>query len=125
MLKLDTAGNFVWVDQLGGRQGMNALAEAHAVTSDAAGNIYVGGVFSGTGDFDPGPGTYDLTVPNGDSNSAFVVKLTPAGGLVWADARGDVFLVGGCSTGQDLDPTSGTYAAPGSDTYLVKLTPKH
>jgi hypothetical protein len=49
---------------------------------DGAGNTCVVGAFFGTTDFDPGPGTYELTPePGGD---LFAAKYDPAGNLLWA-----------------------------------------
>jgi ribosomal protein S16 len=56
------------------------------VASDADGNAYVAGHFEGTADFDPGPGTVDLTSAGG--SDVFVAKYTAAGALVWARRMG-------------------------------------
>jgi len=67
--KLDVSGNFVWAKQMGG----SAHDWCHSGTVDANGNVYLTGWFEGTGDFDPGPGVYNLT-PTGNPDG-FVVKL--------------------------------------------------
>jgi hypothetical protein len=46
---------------------------------DLAGNIYTTGTFRGTADFDPGPGTFNLTSSGG--NEVFVSKLVQTGPL--------------------------------------------
>src|SRR5688572_12373830 len=53
----------------------------NSIKADAAGNVYSTGYFKGIADFDPGPGTYNLTatVPG-----MFISKLDPAGKFVWA-----------------------------------------
>src|SRR5438552_2041239 len=57
-----------------------------AIAVDAAGNVYATGGFSGTVDFDPGPGVFNLTSAGG--YDAFVSKLDGAGNFVWARALG-------------------------------------
>ncbi|MEN6494052.1 MAG: SdrD B-like domain-containing protein, partial [Thermoguttaceae bacterium] len=60
--------------------------EGQSVTVDAAGNVYVAGSFSGTVDFDSGPGTYNLT--SAGSKDAFVAKYSSTGALLWARSMG-------------------------------------
>src|SRR5688572_21248064 len=76
--KLDSSGNLVWVIQLGGP----GADRAEYVNVDALGNIYVTGSFTGTADFDPGPGTASLSAAAG--TDAFVAKYDGAGNYVWA-----------------------------------------
>jgi hypothetical protein len=78
--KLDPSnGATVWSDNFGdGGRGIKA---------DAAGNVFVTGVFRGTVDFNPGPGTSNLTSPKVKGQYAdegFVVKLTTDNNFVWA-----------------------------------------
>lgn len=120
ILKLDAAGNFVWVKQIGG----TSLERAHAITVDAPGNIYVtGDFFDFAVDFDPGPGTYNL--PNSGTGDIFVMKLDPAGDFVWArqmgginneqgnciavDAAGNVYTSGHFLGPGDYDPGPGVF----------------
>jgi hypothetical protein len=55
------------------------------VAVDELGNVYVSGIIDGTGDFDPGPGTYSLTA---DSQDAYVTKLDANGDFVWVHQLG-------------------------------------
>ena len=55
--------------------------EGLAVAVDGDGNIYTAGTFEVTVDFDPGPGTTNLT-PSGQKN-VFVSKVDSSGDLVW------------------------------------------
>jgi hypothetical protein len=74
LLKLDTAGNFLFATQFG------SSGVGYDVTLDDTGNVYVGGYFTGTADFDPGPGAYNLTASGGVDG--FIVKLNPANAFV-------------------------------------------
>ncbi|MCE3259937.1 MAG: hypothetical protein K0S12_1578 [Bacteroidetes bacterium] len=77
--KLDNNGNFIWAKHLG-----NSVAqEAYTIKTDASGNVYVGGKFQGTLDFDPGPSTYTLAA-SGSSYDGFLMKLDPSGNFLWA-----------------------------------------
>jgi Beta-propeller repeat len=67
---------------------------AQSIAVDDAGNSYVTGYFTGTVDFDPGPGEAELLSGNGTTD-AFVAKYDPSGELLW------VFRLGGKS-GDDL-----------------------
>ncbi|MDK9723001.1 MAG: putative Ig domain-containing protein [Rhodospirillales bacterium] len=73
---------------------------------DGSGNVYTTGSFNGTGDFDPGAGTTDLTSAGG--TDTFVQKLDATGALVWARAMG-----GGADSGSRiaLDGSSYVYAS--------------
>ena len=53
------------------------------MASDAAGNVYTTGAFSGTIDADPGPGASNLTA--GGTGDVLVSKLNSSGDFVWAD----------------------------------------
>jgi hypothetical protein len=67
--KLDSAGNFVWANQLGGASGDSA---GYPVL-DSSDNLYIAGSFSGTVDVDPGPETFFLTAIDG--SDVFVSKF--------------------------------------------------
>lgn len=85
ILKLDAAGNFVWVKIFSGT--VNAATIGHSIEIDMNGNIYTTGRFqNGTVDFDPGPGTINLT-PVGSSDM-FISKLDVSGNGIWAKKIG-------------------------------------
>jgi len=60
--------------------------EGQAVTVDGVGNAYVTGNFESIVDFDPGPGTFNLTSVGG--SDIFVAKYSSSGALVWARRAG-------------------------------------
>ena len=119
ILKLDAAGDFVWVKQIGNTGG----DWAREVKFDTAGNIYVTGAFAGTVDFDPNAGTYNLT-SNG-TYDAFILKMDTSGNLIWAknvggsfgaytdsiyiDANDNVYTTGSFSETADFDPSTAVY----------------
>ena len=131
--KLDVAGNSVWARALGG----TSQDVGSGVGLDAAGHVYIAGRFAGTVDFDPGPGTFNLT--SAGAHDAFVIKLDSAGNFVWAkqlggtgndqglalavDAAGSGHTVGFFSSTVDFDPGAGTFnlTATGSDVFVSKL----
>ena len=58
----------------------------HSVVTDAAGNIYTAGYFSGTCDFDPGAGTAIVTGWGGmaeGARDAFIIKFDASGNFLW------------------------------------------
>lgn len=85
LLKLDPSGNFLWVKSFGGSIGGNS---GNTIAFDSAGNLYFGGNFAGTADFDPGAGTALVTAATGED--AFIVKLDSNGNYVWARSFGGV-----------------------------------
>ncbi|MFI5203329.1 MAG: T9SS type A sorting domain-containing protein [Flavobacteriales bacterium] len=118
VLKLDAAGNFVWVKTTGDAN----YDEAYGITEDASGNILSVGYYDGIVDFDPGVATFNLTSQS--SEDAFIQKLDASGNFVWAkslggnssdvatsvatDATGDVYTAGHFSLTSDFDPGAGT-----------------
>ena len=132
--RLDRNGNFIWAKQfVGGSQW------CYSMTLDNTGNIYTTGYFGTTLDFDPGPGTYNLSA---SGYNMFVSKLDGSGNFVWAkqiggtatiisnsiavDAIGDVYTTGYFLSGQvDFDPGAGTYvltSGDGDNIFVHKLS---
>ena len=132
--KLDTAGNFIWAKSMGG----TGEDKAFPLTSDGNGSLYMSGIFSGTADFDPGPGVYNLNSAGG--YDIFICKLDTAGNMIWAKSmggsgddrgntisvanNGDIYLAGDFSATADLDPETSTYyltSAGNTDIFIEKL----
>jgi hypothetical protein len=87
--KLDASGNFVWAKRIGGISNdyMGSLVV------DRSSNVYLTGEFSGTCDFDPDTGTFNLTA-NG-TLAIFICKLNGSGNFDWAksiNCTGDVYV---------------------------------
>ena len=74
----DISGNLIWVKAIGGTD----FDQGYGVAVDSSSNVYTTGTFTGTVDFDPGLGTFNLT--SGTDQSIFVSKLSSTGQFVWA-----------------------------------------
>jgi hypothetical protein len=134
--KSDPSGNLLWAARLGG----SSLDFAWGATTDNQDNVIITGSFIGTADFDPGPAVVNLTASAW--SDVFVVKLSPAGNLIWAksmgssdnddygygvntDASGNVYVTGTFSGNGDFDPGAPVYSmtsAGGPDVFVCKLT---
>lgn len=118
--KLDVLGNYVWAKKIGGTT-TNVSA---SVAVDGKGNVYTTGTFTGTADFDPGPGIYNLTSRgDGVKGDAIISKLDSAGNFLWAkqlggtdsdggvciklDIEGNAYTVGSFNGTADFDPGPG------------------
>jgi hypothetical protein len=131
--KLDGSGNLIWIKQLGGTDGDQGIA----MTIDAAGMVYITGTFFQTADFDPGPGTFNMTAVG--FSDIFICKLDNTGNLIWAkqfagnnsdlvraigvDNTGSVYTAGTFYTTTDFDPGSGinNLTSNGQDGFVSKL----
>jgi len=132
--KLDSSGNFVWAKNMGGTDWDFGLG----IAVDSSGNIYTTGSFEGTADFDPGPGTSNLT--GAGLPDIFVSKLDSSGNFVWAksigaasfdtgigialDSSGNIYTTGSFEGTADFDPGAGTSnltSAGSSDMFVSKL----
>ncbi len=70
--KLNANGNFISAKNIGSSVG---AAVGSGIVSDALSNIYTTGYFSGTTDFDPNTGVFNLASP-GTQADVFVLKLS-------------------------------------------------
>lgn len=130
--KYDADGNYVFANGIGGAN----YDEATSLKVDAAGNVYATGYFSGTPDFDPGPGVVNL--PSSGPYNVFLVKYDSNGNYVFAkniggsdaelgnalalDGSGNIYIAGGYSGTVDFDPGPGVanLTAGVNDIFLAK-----
>jgi len=137
-LKIDTSGNFIWAQSIGSTN----LDEGVGVSTDESGNVYFDGYFSGTIDFDFGPGVFNVS-SSGTLNSwdRFILKVDPNGNFIWVRnwaigqttgtysntlkvKSGYVYSIGSYENSTDFDPTAGVYtlvSAGNRDIYVSKF----
>lgn len=133
LVKLTAGGAFRWARRFGGTSTDFGDAIAATNTSD----VYIGGKFAGTADFDPGAGTVNLVSLGGED--AYVCKLDSSGNLLWAvsagstggdhvsalatDANGNVYAIGLFYGTVDFDPGPGvtSLTATSGDLFIWKL----
>lgn len=134
--KFDGSGFYLWGHAIGG-QGFDGAVTVAADNSD---NVFVGGYFAETVDFDPSATVNNITAVN--YSDAFVIKYNAAGDLSWvktfpatlgnfsevksvhSDGQGAMYATGSYNDGIDIDPGSGTAMLTGfggDDIFLVKL----
>lgn len=128
--------NFLWATQTGNA----GWDEGTSIKTDHDNNVYTAGFFTGTVDFDPGAGTFNLTSTG--ERDAFISKLNPDGQLLWVkqfgdsafidekcalalDTPGNVYITGSFLGTVDFDPGSGStlLTSQGSDrdVFIQKL----
>lgn len=143
ILKLDTAGNFVWARQIGGDNlSVLSFCFANAIAIDAQENVYTSGPYFGDPDFDPDPVT-NYNLPATGISEGFLSKLDSAGHFVWAkatsgngainfgysvatDAAGNVYAAGEFSETTNFYtglPGDTLKALGGKDIFISKLSP--
>ena len=116
--KMDSSGNFLWAKSMGG----SVTDHFFTLTTDASGNVYTAGIFTGTIDFDPGVGVFNLT-----SNGTIIQKMDASGNFLWAkslpgtlpgrtsksittDTSGNVYTTGAFyGLNVDFDPGAGIF----------------
>jgi gliding motility-associated-like protein len=84
--KFDSNGNFLWVKTFGGLT--IGWDEIFAITTDAAGNVYVTGFFKNTVDFDPGAAVFNMTEMGYGSGDMFISKFDTNGNFIFAKQIG-------------------------------------
>ena len=132
VVKYNSNGQIVWGKNFGS---VGANCNAASIAVDNSGNVNTTGGFSGTVDFDPGGGEYNLV---GGFESVFVLKLGSTGDFLWAvslatqaassiavDGTGNVITTGILNNSNvDFDPGAGELllsSTLGYDIYVWKL----
>ncbi|MEO6831751.1 MAG: T9SS type A sorting domain-containing protein, partial [Chitinophagaceae bacterium] len=144
ILKLDSAGNFVWVKDIGFQISPGSIV-ANAEKRDKNGYLYFAAAVNGDGinplDVDPGPGVYNIAPNLGD---LLIEKLDSNGNFVWAkvitgdnakspyfldvDSASNVFVSGPFKGSADFDPGPAVYTltatppalGPSNDIFIAK-----
>jgi hypothetical protein len=122
--KLSSSGNFIWAKQFTG----SIYQYGYSVFVDQNANIYVGGSFGNTVDFDPGASVYNLTSKGYED--MFLCKLDSNGNFLWAHSAGNtgydiissiktdknnnVYATGYFQNIVDFDPGPTTYTLNGN-----------
>ncbi len=126
---------FEWAKKMGGI----AADGGHSIALDVFGNVYTTGLFRGTADFDPGPGTFNLTALN-NYGDMFISKIDHQGSFVWAkrigvsiygttasitiDMDGSVYTTSAFGGTNDFDPGPGVFnltTKGGQGIFILKL----
>jgi hypothetical protein len=136
VLKLNSAGGFVWARGFGSP----SSDYGWGLALDDSKNVYTSGTFRATGDFDPGPGTF--TVSSLGNEDFFVQKMDSAGNFIWAKCGGGsvtsdrcnavfadknqyVYATGDFYGAVDFDPGTAVYTltttAFSRDAYVIKF----
>ena len=103
IVKLNTDGNFIWAKNFGSAD--QTWLYNISIAVDAQQNIYTAGNLTGTGDFDPGKGVFNLTSIG--ENDVSVCKLDANGNFLWAKRMGG--LDDEAATGIALDKQGNVY----------------
>jgi hypothetical protein len=135
--RFDSAGNFLWANTFGGYY--SDYVNAFIVST--SGELYLGGNFRDTVDFDPGPGEYYLASCSANPD-AYLSKFDSDGDFVWAKVWGgvdmndvvtgieigvdsNIYVTGLFRSTADFDPGTGVFNITSKgvdDIYLSRFT---
>ena len=135
--KVDQNGNYLWGFGLGGAQGDGI----YGVDVDAAGNIYITGIFTGTVNFNPFGAAYNLVSYSVYSIDAFWAKYDSNGNLLNAYSfggagydqgndikvapSGEIYIIGSFEQTVDFDPSGSVNnktSNGASDIFITKFS---
>ncbi len=131
--KYNPSGGVLWAKSIGGL----GIDQAGTIALDANGDVYFGGIFNGTVDFNPGSGVFNLT--SSGNEDGFILKLDNLGNFIWAikiggtlsdalstisiDNQNNLVISGDFKGTADFDPTSSVQnlvSNGGTDSYFAK-----
>ena len=133
--KYQANGTYDWTKTIGNASGSTYIS---SIVIDSSDNIYAGGAFAGTTDFDPGAGTNNIA--SAGSSDGYLMKFDTGGVAAWTktiggtsnddvtrialDSSGGLYLWGNFSGTTDLDPGVGTHneSSLQNDFFILKLT---
>lgn len=142
VLKLSSAGNYIWVIQFGD---VNNNDIPFGLAIDATDNVLITGYYVGTSDFDPSANTFNLSSIN-NSYDVFLVKYDSNGNFIWAnsfgttdtfstidmgksvatDNAGNVYITGRFSKTIDMNPSPSqifNLSTSSGATFIAKYNP--
>lgn len=127
---------FQWANKIGG----TSEDIGYSIATDAAGNSYATGYYSGNIDFDPGSGVFMQN--SGSDRELFLTKIDASGNFQWAktlsgggsignslkiDALGNFIICGNFNGTVDFDPGVASYTltenSPWNAMFVLKLDP--
>ena len=130
--KLDPSGDLLWAKQIGGILDV----DGNAIKTDATGNVYITGTFTGTADLDPDAVAIENFTSRGEKD-IFVQKLKADGTFIWTkqmggvgnefnpslafDVDGNIYSTGLFSGTADFGTISLTTTIGSSESFIQKL----
>ncbi|HSD13509.1 MAG TPA: T9SS type A sorting domain-containing protein [Flavobacterium sp.] len=134
--KYDSSGNYIWAKAMEVTENIDARPPS-ALVLNSNGEIYISGVFQGTGDFDPSVASVNLTSAGG--NDIYVAKYDNNGNYLWAktmggpsddqayslvlNSSGELYATGYFQNTVDFEPAStciGSLTSSNEDMFLAK-----
>ncbi|POY37034.1 hypothetical protein C3K47_08225 [Solitalea longa] len=129
IVKYDPNGKFIWAKSFGG----SGKTYLHNARLDKDGNFYGAGGFSGTVDFDAGPGVSKGVNPN-YGYDVFLIKYDKDGKFIWnrvingssdydfsysmdVDQAGNISMIGNFNSTIDLDPSNCVFNVSSTNYY--------